>query len=156
MAMITFSPSTTIKSADVNANFTGLANGSLIQSGTNAIPGSALVLPTTSSSFSYSLNAAQISGYTATLVQGSSQNGTYQVDLTVNISALSLPSTAIVLGYQMWLHMAGNSTFQGYTACAVTSFSNSSVSLHAQATGNEAGYPNSTNSRVEGYVRYLA
>lgn len=36
MALITFSPSTTIKSADVNANFTGLANGSLMTSPTIA------------------------------------------------------------------------------------------------------------------------
>lgn len=32
MPLISFSPSTTIKSADVNANFTGLANGSLMSS----------------------------------------------------------------------------------------------------------------------------
>lgn len=34
--LITFSPSTTIKSADVNANFSGLANGSLMTSPTIA------------------------------------------------------------------------------------------------------------------------
>ena len=33
MALVTFSPNTVIKSADVNANFSGLANGSLIAAG---------------------------------------------------------------------------------------------------------------------------
>lgn len=38
MPLISFSPSTTIKSADVNANFTGLANGSLMTTPTITSP----------------------------------------------------------------------------------------------------------------------
>lgn len=112
---------------------------------------------TTSTSFSYSLNAAQVSSFTSALASGSSGNGVYDMQGVVDLTALGIPSTATILSYEIWIHGAGNLSQTGYARCAVPSITANSAAFKAQLAGNDGGtFPNLTNSKIEGYVRYIA
>lgn len=109
MPLVSFSPSTVIKSADVNTNFTGLANGSLMTSPSIA-------------------NCNLTTAFTASgLYNNGSQNGTYNIDwskgdrqqVTLNGNITFTYSNAIA-GQILTLEIIENST-GGFTITLPTS-----------------------------------
>lgn len=123
------------------------------------VPAASLGIPITSSSFSFNLNAAQITSLIAAAVTGSTTaDGTHEIEGVINISTLGVPATAIILQAHCWVHAAGNNNFVGYGAMAVTAISATSMNFKGQVSGNGgAGNTmiNTTNSKAEGFVRYI-
>ncbi len=123
------------------------------------VPASSIKTPLTSGSFSFALNNAAVTGLSTSLVNGSgSGDGVYEVEGAVNMSTLSVPSTAILLESNCWLHGAGNNGSVGYAPMAIISFTYNSITFKGQIAGSWTGGNNfnTTNSRIEGFVRYIA
>jgi hypothetical protein len=111
-----------------------------------------------SATLSKALNDAAVTGLTFTPVVGGSGNGTFKVNGVINISSLAIPATAVVLNWSFWINSVGNTTNQGVVPVALTgTFSQTGANaFYCQIAGNDGGtFPNLTNSKIEGYIRYI-
>jgi hypothetical protein len=76
--------------------------------------------------------------------------------MTVDISGLTIPSTALILDATFWLIPADNSGAKKASPAVVTSVAYNTVTLHSQWGFTTANALNNTNSAVLGRVRYIA
>lgn len=155
-------------SSITNANIDGLHTQSWIRPvffGTANIPGTALADDgvtaaklgdiQTASLGSTSWTNGIISGLTSTLQSGSSTNGTSHTVMTIDISGLSIPSTAAILESTFWVIPADNGGAKKTAPAVVTALAYNSVTIHAQYGMTTANALNHTNSAVLGRMRYI-
>jgi hypothetical protein len=109
----------------------------------------------TSVGFDFSLTNAAVTSLTHTIIVGSIGNGTAKCSGIVNISSLAIPATAHILDADVWVTAAGNTAQVADCAMAVTGVAYNSLSFVGLTAANDTGFPNNTNSRVKGVVRYI-
>lgn len=154
----TFSPTTIIDSNKVNENFQSLDNdvSNLLNPSNNKLKPAALNLIRTSK-ITKSWVAAEVSGLSVNLIFGSANNGAFYVTMVLDISSFNIPSDANIMSYNFWYYQAKDVGNLGYVPvfCAQGSTHNT-VQLYGVVIGNGSGvgFPNTTNSKVEGYVIY--
>lgn len=102
---------------------------------------------------SLSLAHASLTSKTVTLASGVVSNGTYRIEVTMSLEGV--PVGAKIINVEAWINAKGNNGVGGPAPAVAVDYSNTSVSLVCNASGNDTGFINQTNSTVNVEVMYI-